>query len=458
MRQTRNIARAAIIFICVALAVWVKPAVAQNAIEQLLSPGPLIEGHAKLEQDCNACHKPFSKEQQDTLCLDCHKPVKSDIAQSQGFHGKSQDVKDTKCSFCHSDHKGREFKAAAVDIGLFDHRTSDFTLQGRHALVPCSACHVSGKKWREAAHDCFSCHGANEPHRGNLGKTCETCHAETGWRPAKAFDHNKTKFPLKDKHEKVICQACHIGEIYKGVPVDCNGCHKIQDVHQTKFGTDCASCHTTTGWKQAKFNHDTSTHFPLKGAHATAKCESCHGDDLLKKLPLACFDCHKKQDVHHQKLGKQCETCHNSVAWRSDVRFDHGLTNYPLIGLHVPVACESCHKDQEFSGAPTACSACHSKDDTHQGRFTSRCESCHSANGWRRVAFDHGKQTKFPLTGAHAKVACYTCHQSRNVVDASLPTNCYSCHKKQDVHRSAYGLECGRCHTTSTFKTAIIRQ
>jgi hypothetical protein len=141
------------------------------------------------------------------------------------------------------------------------------------------------------------------------------------------------------------------------------------------------------------------------------------------------------------------------------VRFDHGLTNFPLIGLHTVAACESCHQSAAFKGAPIACADCHNKEeDVHEGRLTARCADCHTPNGWKRVSFDHGRQTNYPLTGAHAKTGCYDCHRERNVADAKLPTACYACHRKQDVHRGAFGQDCSRCHDTSTFSTAFIRQ
>jgi hypothetical protein len=162
--------------------------------------------------------------------------------------------------------------------------------------------------------------------------------------------------------------------------------------------------------------------------------------------------------VHKTTLGKGCGDCHNAVAWKQNVRFDHGLTSYPLVGLHAIAACEGCHASPVFKGAPTACKECHAKDDTHEGRFTSACATCHSPIGWKRVTFDHGKDTKYPLDGAHARIGCYDCHQAKNVSSAKVPTDCYACHKSRDVHRGAFGTNCARCHSTDTFRSAIIRQ
>ncbi len=431
---------------------------AENAIEQFLTPGPVVTGHAKFETNCDSCHEPFSRAAQDGLCLDCHKPVRADIAAKTGFHGKSRLMTGVACSSCHTDHEGRDADIEEIDTAAFDHSITDFPLSGSHHEVACGGCHIKGKRWAEAATTCFACHEAEQPHRGNLGKECQTCHRDTAWRDTIAFDHSKTKFALRGKHQNVSCAACHLGEIYRGLPASCNDCHVIQDIHLRRFGTSCQACHNEQKWKDAKFDHDTATRFPLRGRHAKATCQACHGSSVLTMLPVACGDCHAKQDVHKAQLGNKCGDCHGETAWRKDVVFDHGLTQFPLVGLHAVVACESCHTSAAFKDAGVACKDCHIRDDTHAGRFTPRCESCHSAAGWQRISFNHDSQTKFRLTGKHAKTGCYNCHVRKNVADASLPTDCFSCHAKQDVHRGKFGRDCARCHDTVTFSRAFIRQ
>jgi hypothetical protein len=171
---------------------------------------------------------------------------------------------------------------------------------------------------------------------------------------------------------------------------------------------------------------------------------------------MACFDCHAKQDVHKAQLGKDCGSCHGTQGWRDNVRFDHGLTSYPLTGMHAVVACESCHKSSAFKDAPTACYSCHKKDDAHQGRLTAKCESCHSTASWKRISFNHDTDTRFKLTGAHVAVGCHGCHKQQDVVSAKLPTACVDCHRKDDVHNGAFGTDCARCHSTLTFRNARI--
>ena len=146
---------------------------AQNAIERMVSPGELISGHAKFEKDCSECHKPFSRSSQNQLCLDCHKELAADVRDKTGFHGRRKDVAANACSHCHTDHKGRSADIIQFDALTFDHTITDFALDGAHATVKCDACHLAGKKFRQAPLLCSDCHKASDPHMGRLGEKCE---------------------------------------------------------------------------------------------------------------------------------------------------------------------------------------------------------------------------------------------------------------------------------------------
>ena len=74
-------------------------------IKSLIMPGQVIEGHAKYEEECNRCHKSFSKESQNRMCRDCHENVDADISLKQGIHGMGK-ARDIDCKYCHTDHKG----------------------------------------------------------------------------------------------------------------------------------------------------------------------------------------------------------------------------------------------------------------------------------------------------------------------------------------------------------------
>ncbi|MEZ5332385.1 MAG: hypothetical protein R2991_10110 [Thermoanaerobaculia bacterium] len=90
----------------------------------------------------------------------------------------------------------------------------------------------------------------------------------------------------------------------RGVSGECHSCH--EDAHAGQFAdaggvTDCSRCHGVERWPDARFDHDRDAAFPLRGAHETVPCASCHpsardarGRDYLvfRPLPTACAGCH----------------------------------------------------------------------------------------------------------------------------------------------------------------------
>jgi hypothetical protein len=495
-----------------------------GVIESMVMPGRLVQGHARYESQCGKCHQPFSKQGQSRLCLDCHRKVDEDVRGNRGFHGRSG-VGRKKCTSCHDDHLGRDANIMEFSHETFDHVQTDYPLRGAHALAQCKGCHKAGKKFRDAPHECVSCHRMDDVHKGNLGRKCDDCHAEKAWKK-NGFDHGKTDFPLHGRHAGVACDSCHEAQRYKGTPKRCNDCHRFNDVHAGRFGTGCAGCHNEKGWKKISFDHDRNTGYPLTGRHRVASCASCHtGSTFRQKLPgncyschrdvdqhkgaygkqceschvtggwkktrfdhdhktgfplrgrhgkiactachrgevaheklgTACSDCHRADDVHEGKQGKKCGRCHNEGGWAQKVRFDHGLTRFPLIGLHAVVPCEECHLSAVYTDTGRECIDCHRKDDTHHERLGDRCATCHNPNGWSLWVFDHKARTGFPLAGGHAGIVCESCHTRPVHRTFTISSSCDSCHRKDDVHDGRFGRYCDRCHNTKAFDQVEIR-
>jgi hypothetical protein len=442
-------------------------------VEKALSPGPVIEGHAKYEHECERCHKRFDKAAQTQLCADCHKEVAADIRSRTKMHGR---LDNNACRNCHTDHKGRAAKVAAFDKDKFDHDRTDFKLLGSHKQTrnKCADCHAEGKKYRGTPADCYSCHRKDDDskgHKGKLGKKCEQCHNEVKWGQVR-FDHDKTHFKLDGEHVAVTCAECHRDNVYKDTPKECFACHKKDDNddgHHGNFGTKCEKCHTADSWRQPEFDHDRDTSYRLKGKHAQAACDGCHTGNLFKeKAPTKCVACHRKDDDekgHKGGLGEKCESCHNEQSWKTS-GFDHDKdTKYPLEGKHKTAKCASCHKSglKPLPGAktieklPTKCVECHRKDDKekgHKGKFGEKCETCHTAKDWKKSIFDHDKDTKYPLKAKHREAKCAACHTVQLYVEKT-PTTCVSCHRKDDNekgHRGQLGDNCGDCHSEANWK------
>jgi len=427
-----------------------------TSFEKLVMPGELIQGHAKYEDNCSECHQSFSKTDQSKLCTDCHKDIAKDLKEHKGYHGKSKIVNKRPCKSCHTDHKGRKENIVLLDKEIFNHETTDFSLTGQHKQTQCSNCHKTNKKYREALSSCYSCHKNDDAHKEKLGKKCYTCHNETSWKKIK-FDHSKTDFPLREKHEKASCDSCHPDNRHKKTPTTCYSCHAINDTHRGRYGKKCKSCHSEKKWSESHFDHNKKTKFKLKGQHKNVACDSCHtikkGNIFKNKLKKTCISCHKNDDIHNGRTSNKCDKCHSETRWKKH-KFNHDKdTKFKLKGKHKKLTCTTCHpsgkkiKNQKLK---TNCYSCHKLDDSHQDQQGRECENCHNDQGWRhRVIFNHDI-TQFPLLGQHAIIPCQECHLSSTFKDAS--ENCISCHKADDEHKQTLGTLCNQCHNPNGWK------
>lgn len=493
--------------------------------ESLVMPGPVVEGHAETEKSCKKCHAPFARDEQRALCLDCHKDIAGDLAGKSGFHWRSEPARTGQCRNCHTDHEGRGADIVRLTPHTFDHRLTDFPLQGGHQRVTCVDCHATGKQYREAPQACVGCHAEQDVHGKALGDDCAACHKPAGWRETR-FDHaaaTDQRYPLTGAHQQVDCGLCHAGQRFKDTPTRCVACHQIDDAHNGQRGADCGACHTTDRWKestfdhgrktgfaltaghdglacgachksadfsrnrgntcvdchrsddahqgrngpkcatchttrawdQASFDHAKATRFPLAGAHQELGCVACHkGEAKAEKLEPACVSCHRGDDPHDGALGTGCADCHGEQSWTTNLRFDHDLTGFPLVGLHATAACSACHGDRQFKAEGTACVDCHQANDVHKGGLGEACADCHTPNDWRIWTFDHAARTGFGLTGAHADVACVACHARPPGDGGGTSRDCGTCHRRDDIHGGQFGRDCARCHNTRTFTGA----
>jgi hypothetical protein len=428
------------------------PGLQAQSLESVLSPGTIAAGHQKIEHDCSACHIRGDRQAQDGLCADCHKEVREDIRQHTGFHGRREPA---ACRSCHHEHKGRDKLLSAFDAKSFDHSKTDFALNDKHSSTECVKCHVAGKKWSAAPHECVACHLKDDVHKNGLGRACQDCHKTKSWRETE-FDHGKkTRFALVDKHEAARCDACHANGRYKETPRTCVACHRKDDEHKGHNGERCETCHGAKAWKPSTFNHDSDTHYALKDKHRQVKCNACHTAPIYKqKLGKACVDCHQKDDKHKESLGKDCAACHTERSWKEPPGFNHDKSRFPLLGKHAKTACKDCHTDTMFRQTASDCLACHRKDDKHLGSLGTACADCHRETSWKETTgrFDH-QRTRFPLRNAHAqaKVQCKACHaDAAHFKDTGR--DCIACHRKDDKHEASLGDRCEACHNDLNWK------
>lgn len=411
MRRARPFTRI-VLAIAAAAAAILLPRPASAQLGQMMSPGRLARAHASLEgaANCQKCHEAGKGVVADK-CLSCHRPIADRIRLKKGVH---KDVT-TDCVSCHVEHAGVDAELRPFDTKAFDHAAdAGFALTGRHAAVQCQSCHKT-RSFLAAKPACASCHV--DVHKGQLGSDCARCHAvSVAFKNTRQqFDHSRTGFPLVGAHRRIDCATCHPNGRY---------------TRATRAGAA-----------------------PMGGQSSATTCQSCH------KSP------------HRTAVGNACATCHSSETWRTQ-KIDHARTGFPLKGLHARVDCASCHRQSAVKTPLKAqkCADCHS--DPHKGRFKQDCATCHNERGFGGAPFDHAAQTKFPLEGSHAKLACVACHTrgpvpsparsgaapprqtgppvSKNLEFRGLKMDCASCHR--DVHQGEVGTACQACHNSATFR------
>ncbi len=475
----------------VALIIWVSLLYFSTLSYSQISPGDLVEAHAHLEgmSNCTECHVLGDKVTNEK-CLDCHVEIKNLISQNKGYH-VSDEVKGKECASCHNDHHGRNFEIVRFKKDSFDHNLTGYELLGKHKEIKCEDCHkedlIKDEKIKEKqgtylglGNECLDCH--TDYHQGSLSNNCTDCHNHQAFKPILDFDHGKTKFALKGKHNEVDCIECHKKEVRNGQDFQaftglkftkCTDCHK--DIHENKFGQNCTECHSENSFREVKkmtnFDHDL-TNYPLLGKHQKVDCKECHKTNYTKAIAYKqCTDCHK--DDHKNELdinGKDpdCSECHsvNGFTPSSYSIEQHNQSEFALNGAHLATPCFSCHLKNEswhFRQIGLKCVDCH--DNIHKDLIGDKfypeqnCKTCHNENQWKNVQFDHNL-TDFKLLGAHKNQDCRACHFTENENGtfsqnfSDFTNNCTDCHK--DIHFKQFDkagiTDCTRCHNSESFK------
>lgn len=423
-----------------------------GTVETLLMPGKVTRAHEKQEKDCSNCHDRSNSRTQSSLCLDCHKEIAADLHAKSGLHGRMPNAGAGECRACHTDHKGRDADIVRLDRTEFDHRLTNFALEGAHASLDCRSCHADKQPWRKAPVACAGCHKKEDVHHGQLTQPCGECHTALTWSGGR-FDHDKTDFKLSGAHQALACDGCHVNGRYRPEPKTCIGCHATDDEHRGSRGDDCGKCHSTREWKAGKFDHLKETGYALRGAHADVDCLGCHrSGNYQDKIAKTCSGCHEADDAHALRFGTSCADCHDENHWRP-APYDHAAkTKFALRGAHAKLDCHACHTAAvAVQKLPTDCAGCHRSEDPHgngpaqHGQPLGRCDSCHGETAWsKEITFDHDLTT-FPLLGLHRVADCAQCHAT--LAFARAPTTCIDCHAGDDVHHGGLGKECASCHS-----------
>lgn len=389
---------------------------------------PLRGKHASVT--CASCHDPvraFGKTPAFAACGDCHRDAHAGRATLAG--------RPADCAACHTvEGFDRTTYTAA------QHRKSPYPLEGRHAEVACSSCHIrlgpgervdvvgaSGVLLRPLHDACARCHV--DAHGGQLALAkrtdrgaCEACHTVQGFKPSTygAAGHAKLRLPLEGRHAAIQCRACHDAAraglppprgaaragsarfVFALAEAECAGCH--YDPHAGRFTPGgarptlggCTACHGVTAWSPSRV--DVAAHrryrFPLEGAHGAVPCAACHRE----------------------------------MSGRADRSSLLAASPHPA--------------SLEYAVERRDCAACH--ESPHGAQFAKRpdkgaCDACHDLDAFRPASrFQHDRDASFRLEGAHARVACAACHPSERgakgtvrVVYRGVSGRCEACHAKE---------------------------
>ena len=134
------------------------------------SPGALSKAHKDFDHlaQCKACHAKGRK-LDNGKCLACHEEIGRRIKKSSGLHARISH----ECSGCHSEHHGREYNPIHFDKETFEHNTTGWQLEGIHALLRCTTCHLKNTYLLDTI-ECVHCH--QDIHEGENGQDCGECH------------------------------------------------------------------------------------------------------------------------------------------------------------------------------------------------------------------------------------------------------------------------------------------
>jgi len=386
----------------------------------------------------------------------------------------------TDCAFCHN---SKSWKVTRTEM-KFDHNTTQFKLTGQHQAVDCKSCHQT-LKFQEAKSECAACH--TDMHANTLGPDCARCHDTKNWLIANTTTmHQMSRFPLQGNHAVVDCAACHKSSSnlrYEPLGIECIDCHrndylatKSPNHQQSAYSTNCIECHgvKATGWTTTSFEH---AFFPLTDGHKIS-CIECHKTGSYQKISNECLSCHQKDysattKPNHQQTGfsTSCIECHTTCpGWSPSSFKQHDAQYFPIYsGEHKGEwnKCTDCHTTNSYTSF--SCTNCHEHaqskmDDEHKGLSgysyqNISCYGCHP-QGNKSGVFNHNT-TSFPLTGAHTKTECISCHTNSF---SGTSAECNSCHQKnftaaQTPNHSKAGLpvDCKTCHTSAAWQPSSFK-
>lgn len=141
----------------------------------------------------------------------------------------------------------------------------------------------------------------------------------------------------------------------------------------------------------------------------------------------------------HAETGGECEACH-VAPWGSQTMADRCVVCHTSIAEDMRNVA-TMHGTLTHNDPTLGCWHCHPEHRGTEAGLT-----------WMDdAAFPH-EAVGFPLTGAHAEVACEKCHIDGQF--QGLNAACATCHAEPDSHAGQFGTDCAACHSTVAWTPA----
>jgi hypothetical protein len=319
----------------------------------------------------------------------------------QNPHG--QDFK-INCADCHNSGSWQ----VSLDDITFDHGSTGFDLNGRHATVQCMDCHQN-LEFAEVGSTCVDCH--LDLHNMTVGDDCRRCHDEQSWLIFEIPElHEQNGFPLQGAHSTVACIDCHQNAnvlAWERIGQECVDCHQADYQSTTDpnhlvsgFSIDCIQCHEpmSLDWGGENFHY----FFPLVLGHDNLDCTECHISTSFNQIQAICSTCHiddyqLAQNPNHVSSGfpTDCALCHTTnPGWAPADFRNHDAQYFPIYsGNH--------------QGEWSSCTECH-LDPSNYSLFS--CIDCHEHNNEADMRDEHDGVGSYRFESN----ACYSCHPQGN--------------------------------------------
>lgn len=210
----------------------------------------LKDAHQRLS--CKTCHKRDFKTRIAQDCASCH-------------HDPHALEFGKRCDGCHDEASWR------TNFSVDAHRSTNFPLTGRHALVPCSECHPNARdrSFSRAATTCVACHQKDylatatstiDHVTAGFSTNCRECHSTIRFIPARYGEHDNCFRITSGAHAGIRCASCHSTVPSVTSPLSCGS------------GTAaCTSCH------EHRCDRTDGRHRNVPGYQCKdRKCYECH--------------------------------------------------------------------------------------------------------------------------------------------------------------------------------------